>query len=126
MTGRFLLLLVLYLSTFINRTRYPAIQVADLEELMLESPNLQCEAGCDLVEPPVSLVSCLAVQDLHTETDHQTVNIGLSPYVCSPTEVSLGESVQFVTSSLDCQFSDEGSHLLPPLLLSQAELSTRV
>ena len=77
------------------------------------------------MEPPVTLVSCLAVQDLDTETELQTVNIGLSPYVCSPTEVSLGESVQFVTSSLDCQFSDEGSHLLPPLL-SQAELSTRV
>ena len=112
MTGGLLLLLVLYLSTFINRTEYPALQVVDLKEFRLEAPNLQCEDGCDMVEPPVSLVDCVAVQDLETQTESQTVNIGLSPYVCSPAEVSLGETVQFVVSSLDCQFSDEGRHLL--------------
>ena len=99
------------ISSFIPYTQFPVVPVQDVDSVVVKSPQLQCGAGCHLVQDDIEEVACSKLVGDYDGDDGRVVAIADQKYKCAP-DVDIPDHVKFSISKFECQFSDEESKML--------------
>ena len=99
------------ISSFIPYTQFPVVPMEDVDSVVVKSPQLQCGAGCHLVQDDIEEVACSKLVGDYDGDDGRVVAIADQKYKCAP-DVDIPDHVKFSISKFECQFSDEESKML--------------
>ena len=55
MTSIYLLPIFYIFSSLVPHSKVPILPISEVEEIIVESSNIQCVAGCDLVQPKMEV-----------------------------------------------------------------------
>ena len=87
-------------SSLVPHSKVPILPISEVEEIFVESPNVRCFAGCDLVQSKteVKKFKCrkVDVKDASVQVDeNHLVSLSKYHYQCS-TDLTLPEDLNFI------------------------------